>query len=247
MNIDEAREKLIVALDVESTEQALDLVEQLKPWAGMFKVGMQLFYSQGPAVIKDICRQGVKVFLDLKLHDIPNTVAQAVRVLTRLGVTMFNVHAAGGRAMMRAALESCGEESTALGIPRPLVVAVTVLTSIDQLAFNRELGLSGPVLDRVVAWALLAKECGLDGVVASAQEAAAIRQSCGPDFLIITPGIRPAGAAGGDQKRIVTPAGALAAGASRLVVGRPIIGAPEPVKAARAILSEMVVVVASSM
>ncbi len=239
MNFDQAREKLIVALDVDSTEQALDLVERLKPWAGMFKIGMRLFYSQGPAVVEGLCRRGVKVFLDLKLHDIPNTVAQAVRVLARLGVAMFNVHAAGGSAMMRAAVESCVEQSTALGIPRPLVIAVTVLTSIDQPVFNRELGFSGPILDRVIAWALLAKECGLDGVVASAQEAAAIRQSCGPDFLIVTPGIRPAGAVSGDQKRIVTPAGALAAGVSHLVVGRPIIAAPDPVEAARAVLGEM--------
>jgi orotidine-5'-phosphate decarboxylase len=240
VHISEAREKLIVALDVDSAEQALKLVERLKPWAGLFKVGMELFYSQGPVIINELRRRGVKLFLDLKLHDIPNTVARATRVLTRLGVAMFNVHAAGGRTMMRAALESCQEESAKLGLSRPLVLAVTVLTSIDQLAFNQELGFSGPVADKVVAWALLARECGLDGVVASAHEAGAIRRLCGPDFIIVTPGIRPSGTAGGDQKRIVTPAVALAAGASHLVVGRPIIAAPDPAKAARFILDEMI-------
>ncbi|MGB9802785.1 orotidine-5'-phosphate decarboxylase [Desulfofundulus sp.] len=237
--MNEFREKLIVALDVDSAEQALDLVKLLSPWVGMFKIGMQLFYGQGPAVVEELCRQGVKVFLDLKLHDIPNTVAQAARVLTRLGVAMFNVHAAGGSAMMRAAVESSREEAEILGIPCPLIIAVTVLTSIDQPAFDRELGYTGTIADRVVAWALLAKECGLDGVVASAREAVAIRQSCGPDFLIVTPGIRPAGVTGRDQKRIVTPAGAMAAGANYLVVGRPVISAPDPVKAVRVILDEM--------
>lgn len=240
MEMSRAKEKLIIALDVDRAQQAFSLVDQLEPYTGMFKIGMQLYYSEGPTVVEGLRRRGARVFLDLKLHDIPNTVAKAVRALTRLGVNMFNLHAAGGAAMMRAAVECAREESAATDVPRPLVIAVTVLTSIDQPAFNREMGLSGPISDRVVAWSLLAKECGLDGVVASAREAAAIRQACGPDFLIVTPGIRSAGAASGDQKRVMTPAGALAAGASHLVVGRPVTSAPDPVEAARALLEEMV-------
>ncbi|MBE3588935.1 MAG: orotidine-5'-phosphate decarboxylase, partial [Thermoanaerobacteraceae bacterium] len=146
---------------------------------------------------------------------------------------------AGGRDMMRAAVESAGEAAAAMGVNRPLVIAVTVLTSINQQTFNREMGLAGPILDRVVAWALLAGECGLDGVVASAREAEAIRRACGPDFIIVTPGIRPAGADAYDQKRVMTPSQALAAGASHLVVGRPIIAAPDPVEAAGNLLKEI--------
>ncbi|OAT86736.1 orotidine-5'-phosphate decarboxylase [Desulfotomaculum copahuensis] len=239
MELDKAREKLIVALDVDTKEQALQLVELLQPYAGMFKTGMQLFYSAGPAVVSVLKERGAGVFLDLKLHDIPNTVGHAAAVLTRLGVSMLTVHAAGGAAMMRAAAAAAGEEADRLKIRRPRVLAVTVLTSIDEQAFNRELGLSGTVQDRVAAWSALARECGLDGVVASAREAALVCRECGPDFLVVTPGIRPAGAGSGDQRRIMTPAAALAAGASHLVVGRPVTGAPDPAAAARALLAEM--------
>lgn len=239
MKVCEAKEKLIIALDVDRASRAFSLVERLNPFAGMFKIGMELFYSQGPPVVEGLIRRQGRVFLDLKLHDIPHTVARTSRVLTRLGVAMFNVHAGGGRDMMRAAVESAGEAAAAMGVNRPLVIAVTVLTSINQQAFTRELGLDGSILDRVVAWALLARECGLDGVVASAREAAAIRQACGPDFVIVAPGIRPAGADAGDQKRVMTPSQALAAGASHLVVGRPVIAAPDPVEAARNLLREI--------
>ncbi|MQL51197.1 orotidine-5'-phosphate decarboxylase [Desulfofundulus thermobenzoicus] len=239
MKVCEAKEKLIIALDVDRASRAFSLVERLNPFAGMFKIGMELFYSQGPPVVEGLIRRRGRVFLDLKLHDIPHTVARTSRVLTRLGVAMFNVHAAGGRDMMRAAVESAGEAAAAMGVNRPLVIAVTVLTSINQQAFTRELGLDGSILDRVVAWALLARECGLDGVVASAREAAAIRQACGPDFVIVAPGIRPAGADAGDQKRVMTPSQALAAGASHLVVGRPVIAAPDPVEVARNLLREI--------
>lgn len=237
--MEQYREKLIVALDVDEAYYACQLAERLKPWVGMFKVGMQLFYSQGPAVVEALQQMGAKVFLDLKLHDIPRTVASASRALTRLGVSMFNVHAAGGADMMRAAVESAWEEAAARNLKRPLVIAVTVLTSIDQPIFARELGFNGSILERVVAWASLAKKCGLDGVVASAHEAAAIRQACGPNFLIVTPGIRPAGAQVGDQKRVTTPASALKAGATHLVVGRPVTGAPDPIEAVKSLLGEI--------
>ncbi len=230
---------MIVALDVDEASRACRLAECLAPWVGMFKVGMQLFYGQGPAVVEALRRTGARVFLDLKLHDIPRTVAGASRVLARLGVSMFNVHAAGGAEMMRAAAEAAREEAAAMGLPPPLVLAVTVLTSIDQEAFARELGFGGRISEKVVAWALLARECGLDGVVASAREAAAIRQSCGPDFLIVTPGIRPAGAPAGDQKRVATPAEALKAGATHLVVGRPVTEAADPVEAVKGLLAEI--------
>lgn len=228
-----------MALDVDEASRACRLAECLAPWVGMFKVGMQLFCSRGPAVVKALQRTGARVFLDLKLHDIPRTVARTSRVLARLGVGMFNVHAAGGAEMMRAAAAAAREEAAARGLPPPLVLAVTVLTNINQEVFSRELGFQGTILEKAVAWALLARECGLDGVVASAREAAAIRQVCGPNFLIVTPGIRPAGAAAGDQKRVATPAEALKAGATHLVVGRPVTGAADPVAAVKGLLAEI--------
>ncbi|SHE35166.1 orotidine-5'-phosphate decarboxylase [Desulforamulus putei] len=234
-----AKEKLIVALDVNTTEAALELVRKLSPRVGMFKVGMQLFYSAGPDVVRRIKEEGVRVFLDLKLHDIPNTVAQAARALAGLGADIINVHAAGGTAMMRAAAGAVRERAAALGLPAPLVISVTVLTSIDQPVFQQELGYSGDIQGKVRAWAILTKEAGLDGVVASPKEIAVIREACGDDFKIITPGIRPAWSVSDDQKRIMTPAEAIDQGASYLVVGRPVTGDADPSAAAQKILSEM--------
>jgi len=235
-----SKEKLIVALDVDSRIRAMELVNKLAGNVGLFKVGMELFYAEGPGIIHDITANGAKVFLDLKLHDIPNTVGRAARVLARYGAAIINVHAAGGRDMMRAARESAAEEAQKHGLPMPMVVAVTILTSIDQNAFNHEIGLTGAIKDRVQAWALLSMESGLDGVVCSPQEIALVRKTCGPDFNIITPGIRPTGTALGDQRRVMTPSEAVRAGASHIVIGRPITGASDPVAAAGAISGELV-------
>lgn len=235
-----AKESLIVALDVDTKEEALKLTQKLSPYAGFFKVGMQLFYSHGPEIIGLIKDQGVKVFLDLKLHDIPHTVGQAARVLAGLGADMINVHASGGATMMRQAAEAVRERASALALPTPLVISVTVLTSIDAQVFNHEIGLPGTIQDKVKAWANMTQEAGLDGVVASPREIEIIRQTCGPEFKIITPGIRPAWAAAGDQKRIMTPGKAIKQGASYIVVGRPITGNAEPTAAAQKIVSEII-------
>lgn len=234
-----AKKKIIVALDVDEAEKAQDLIAKLSPYVGMFKVGMQLFYKAGPEVVRHIKAQGVKVFLDLKLHDIPNTVGQASRVLAGLGADIINVHAAGGVTMMKAAATAVKESAAAQNIPAPLVISVTVLTSIDQYAFNHEVGITGDIKERVRTWSLLTKEAGLDGVVASPQEISVIREACGQEFKIITPGIRPTWAASGDQKRIMNPADAILQGASYLVVGRPITANQDPVVAAQRIQSEI--------
>lgn len=230
---------LIIALDFDNIDQAMDLAEKIGPYAGGFKVGMQLYYSAGQEILRRFRESDLPVFVDLKLHDIPNTVAGATRALTRQGASILNVHAAGGKAMMQAAAFAAQAEAEKAGLNRPLVVAVTVLTSIDQEAFRQEMGYSSAIQDRVVDWASLAQEAGLDGVVASPLEIAAIRKACGPDFVIITPGIRPAGTAVNDQKRTLTPAEALQQGASYLVVGRPVTAAPNPIESARAILNEI--------
>lgn len=234
-----SKEKLIVALDVSTRDKALELVRELAHEVGFFKVGMELFYGAGPAIVQEIVAAGSKVFLDLKLHDIPNTVGRATRVLAGLGASIINVHAAGGRVMMEAAREAAAEEAKRLGLPAPLVVAVTILTSIDQASFNRELGFAGPVEDRVRAWALLAREAGLDGVVCSPREIRLVRDVCGPDFKIITPGIRPVGFGPDDQSRVLTPGEAVQAGASYIVVGRPITAATNRVEAARGIIRDI--------
>ncbi len=226
-----ARERLIVALDVSSADAALRLVDLLRGEVGLFKVGSQLFSSAGPALVRELHARGLGVFLDLKYHDIPNTVANAVSAATQLGVTLLDVHALGGRAMIEAAAGA-----------RPAVgarlLAITVLTSHDEETL-RELGLTGPLSAAVTRLALLAQRAGADGVVASPHEIALVRAACGPDFLIVTPGIRPAGARAGDQARAATPAAAIRAGADYIVVGRPILEAAEPAAAARAIVEEM--------
>jgi orotidine-5'-phosphate decarboxylase len=226
-----ARDRLVVALDVPSAEEALVLVDRLAGLAGMFKVGSQLFTASGPDLVRGLVARGEKVFLDLKYHDIPNTVAGAVSAACRLGVSLLDVHALGGKAMMEAAVGAMPAMGTRL-------LAITVLTSHDAAGLD-ELGVAGEVTDTVRRLALLAHAAEVDGVVASPQEVPIVREACGRDFLIVTPGIRPAGARTGDQARSATPATALKAGADLLVVGRPIIDAPDPAAAARAILREM--------
>ncbi len=228
------KKKLIVALDVPTLEQARKLVETLSPAVEYFKIGKELFTSEGPAVVKMVHDLGGKVFLDLKFHDIPNTVAGAVRSAAKLGVWMVNVHASGGADMMREAANAAAASSKP-----PIVIGVTVLTSMNEEGL-KEIGVSGVAVgEQVVRLAKLAKSNGLGGVVASAQEAPSLRRAFGKDFLIVTPGVRPAGAAVGDQKRVLTPKDAIAAGADCLVVGRPITESPDPKAAAEAILKEM--------
>jgi orotidine-5'-phosphate decarboxylase len=233
-------DKLLVALDVESGERAMHLVDALRGLAGGFKIGNRLFTSEGPALVRRIVDAGSRVFLDLKYHDIPNTVEQAVEAAVGTGAWMINVHAAGGTAMMQAAARAARETSARLGRPAPVMIGVTVLTSMDQEAL-RAIGVERPVLDQVIALARLTREAGLQGVVASAQETPAIRQACGPEFQIVTPGIRgaAAGAKRNDQSRTMGPAEAIRAGASYIVVGRPIIAAPDPPAAAAAIVEEL--------
>jgi orotidine-5'-phosphate decarboxylase len=231
-----ARDQLIVALDVESADAGARLAESLRDRVGLFKVGFQAFTAEGPLLARYLVASGHKVFLDLKFHDIPNTVKSAAREAARLGASIFNVHATGGRGMMQAALE--GAQEAASGRLRPLVVAVTVLTSLSGRDLE-EIGIVGNPDEAVVRLAKLAQAAGLDGVVASAKEIAAIRQACGPKFVIITPGIRPASAAADDQARVATPAAAIQAGANFLVVGRPITQAADPAATAEAIVSEM--------
>ena len=230
-------DRLVVALDVPSATAAIEMAGRLAGRAGLFKVGLELFCAAGPGVVPEIADAG-RVFLDLKLHDIPNTVAGAVRSLVPLAPAMLTVHAAGGPAMMRAASEAAGDAAARLGVAPPRLVAVTVLTALDDEAF-RQAGFTGTIGDTVLRLAHLAAGAGLDGVVASAGETPALRREMGPDFLIITPGIRPRGAAAGDQRRLFSPAAAVRAGASHLVVGRPVTGAPDPARAAQDILEEM--------
>ncbi|MFZ5596143.1 MAG: orotidine-5'-phosphate decarboxylase [Bacillota bacterium] len=235
----EGRNGLIVALDVNERGRAIELVDALKGQAGMFKVGMELFYSTGGGIVRDIKEKGCRVFLDLKLHDIPNTVARSCRVLTALGPDIVNVHASGGPDMMREAAAAVRDEAAKLGVPAPMVIAVTILTSIDREMLNGRLGIPGEVRDCVVRWSSLALDCGLDGVVSSPLEVAAIREACGPGFKIITPGVRPAGAETGDQRRVTTPSGAIKAGADYIVVGRPITASADPRESAKKIVEEI--------
>jgi orotidine-5'-phosphate decarboxylase len=233
-------DKLLVALDVESGDRAMQLVTALRGLAGGFKIGNRLFTSEGPALVRRIAESGSRVFLDLKYHDIPNTVEQAVEAAVGTGAWMINVHASGGSAMMQAAARAARDTSAKLGRPAPLMIAVTVLTSMEQGAL-RAVGVERPVLDQVIALARLTQEAGLQGVVASAQETPAIRTACGPDFQIVTPGIRgaSAGTDRNDQSRTMGPAEAIRAGASYIVVGRPIIAAQDPRAAAAAIVEEL--------
>lgn len=227
------KDKLIIALDVETPTKALDLVRQLHDVAGMFKVGSQLFTSAGPQIVRDIIALGSKVFLDLKFHDIPHQVAGAARAAAELGVSLFTVHASGGSEMMRravAAVTDAGETK---------VLAITVLTSIDENILS-QLGVTSSPGDSVLRLVSLAESSGVDGVVASPQEVETIRHAVpNPNFLIVTPGIRPSASESEDQKRVATPAAAIAAGASYLVVGRPVTGASNPLTAATEIIRDM--------
>jgi orotidine-5'-phosphate decarboxylase len=224
-------------LDVDTVAEARAMADRLRGVVGGFKIGSRLFTSEGPAFVEELASRGDHVFLDLKFHDIPNTVAGAITAATRLGVWMVNVHASGGRAMMRAARDAAHEEAARRSRPAPLVIAVTMLTSLDQEALT-EIGLTAAVAAQVERLAALTESAGLDGVVASPQEIAIIRRRCAPDFTIVTPGIRGVGDSKGDQSRTLSAPDALAAGASYLVVGRPIIAAADPRAAAERIAAE---------
>ena len=233
-------DRLLIALDVASAADALALADRLRGVAGGFKIGSRLFTAEGPRVVAALAERGDRVFLDLKFHDIPNTVATAITAATELGVWMVNVHAAGGTHMMEAALNAARDAASRAGRTPPLVIAVTVLTSMSEPALA-ETGVTGRVMDQVLRLATLTRAAGLHGVVASPLETAAIRAACGDDFIIVTPGIRGAEAvaAKDDQERTMGPAEAMAAGASYIVVGRPIIAAPDPRQAAERIAAAL--------
>jgi orotidine-5'-phosphate decarboxylase len=230
----EAKDRICLALDVDAAEKAVALASELKDHVGLYKIGKALFTSAGPDVVAMVTEAGGKVFLDLKYHDIPNTVKGASRAAALLGVAMFNIHCAGGRAMMEAAVD--GAKS---GGKPPLVIGVTVLTSLDQEILKEEVGLDIPLQDLVRKYALLAKDAGLDGVVASPKEIGIVKEACGKDFLVITPGIRPRWASKDDQKRTNAPSDAIRAGADYLVIGRPISASPDRKRAAQKILEEI--------
>jgi len=233
-------DKLLIALDVPSGGEALQLADTLRGSVGGFKIGNQLFTAEGPVIVRTLAAKGDRVFLDLKFHDIPNTVASAVAAATSLGAWMINVHAAGGLKMMQAAAETARRTAAAEGRPAPRMIAVTVLTSMSGEALAQT-GVSGAVIEQVSRLAKLAQHAGLDGVVASPQETSVIRALCGDAFEIVTPGIRGGSASTtkNDQERTMSPGEAIAAGASYIVVGRPVIAAPDPRKAAERIAEEI--------
>jgi orotidine-5'-phosphate decarboxylase len=234
------KDKIIVALDVDTEMDALELVRKLKDDVGAFKVGLELFNSTGPGIFQTLRQAGAgRIFYDCKFHDIPNTVAGASRAAAKMGVWMFNVHTTGGSAMMKAAVDAARSTAAQAGLEPPLLIGVTILTSIDETILREELRVSSDVKSQVVNLALLAKSSGMNGVVASPHEIGAIREACGKDFLIITPGVRPAGADIGDQKRVMTPGMAVSSGADYVVIGRPITKAEDPVAAAKAIAEEI--------
>ncbi len=234
-----ARERLVLALDVNNFKKAEELVDKLTDYVGVFKIGNQLFTAEGTKVIKMVQEKGGKVFLDLKFHDIPNTVARAAEVVSKLGVYIFDIHTSGGYEMMKATVEASKKLSFALGISKPLILGVTLLTSINQEILEKEIGIKKSLEEQVVHLAKLAEAAGLDGVVASPWEIKALRAACGEGFVILTPGIRPAGKSDDDQKRIMTPQEAIKLGADFIVIGRPITNATNPVKASQEILKEM--------
>jgi orotidine-5'-phosphate decarboxylase len=241
LSLRQAGGKVMVALDKPDAPAALRLADQLADTGCWMKVGMELYYAVGPSVVRELKTRGFKVFLDVKMHDIPNTVRGGARSITRLGVDLFNVHAAGGLSMMKAAAEGVGQAVAAGDTERtPLVIAVTQLTSTNQAVLSEEIGISGSIEDTVIRYARLAREAGLNGVVASPLEAGAVKAACGADFITVTPGIRPRGSEAGDQSRITTPREAVEGGSDYIVIGRPITAADNPKLAFDMILKEMI-------
>ncbi len=234
----DARAHLAVALDLTDPAALLALARRLAPEAGLLKVGLEAFVAEGPSLVKALVGSGAGVFLDLKLHDIPNTVAKAAAAAVRTGASILNCHAAGGAEMMKAFGEGARSAAAGAGLEAPKLIAVTILTSLDAAAV-RAVGLEGSPREAARRLAILAKESGLDGVVCSPQEIETIRAACGREFILVVPGVRPAGSGAGDQKRVATPSEAIRVGADLLVVGRPITGAPDPAAAARAIVAEI--------
>jgi orotidine-5'-phosphate decarboxylase len=234
-----AKDKLIVALDVDTAAQALDLFHALREVVGMFKIGSQLFTAAGPDIVRQIVARGGRVFLDLKFHDIPNTVAAAGVEAARLGVSIFNVHASGGVDMLKRTADAVAENAQREDLAKPKIIAVTLLTSMDQTSLQ-QIGINDEPSAMVARQARLAADCGLDGVVASPREIQLIRRTISsPDFLIVTPGIRPGNDTKDDQKRTLTAAEAISAGADYLVVGRPILRDEDPVAAAERVVAEI--------
>ncbi len=234
-----AKERLIIALDVDNLKVAGNLVDKLSDYVNIFKIGNQLFTAEGTQAIKMIKEKGKEVFLDLKFHDIPNTVARAAEAATRLGVYIFNLHISGGLEMMRAAVEASKNASLTWEIRKPIILGVTILTSINQKILEEEIGMKKGLEEQVAHLAKLAQAAGLDGVIASSREIEIIRKVCGEDFIILTPGMRPAGKLMHDQKRVMTPGEAIKKGADFIVVGRPVREAVNPVQAVREIIEEM--------
>jgi len=234
-----AKERLIVALDVDSDTEALAIVAELRDTVGLFKVGHQLFTAYGPDIVRRIIGAGGRVFLDLKYHDIPNTVAKASAEAVKLGVSIFNVHSLGGFDMMKAAVESAGETAQKNNLPMPMVLAVTVLTSMDEKSLRKELKITRSLQRQVSHLARLAQRAGMSGVVASPQEVRMLRRAVRGAFVILTPGVRPAWAGQDDQKRVMTPGEAVKAGADFIVLGRPVLKAADRRDAVRKILEEI--------
>ncbi len=233
-----AHERVFCALDTTSLDSALALARAVRGAVGGLKLGLEFFSARGRDGVAAVAAEGLPIFLDLKLHDIPNTVAGAVRALTPLAPAFMTIHAQGGPAMMRAARQAAEEAAASAGIPRPRLLAVTVLTSLDDADLNA-MGVPGAAAEQVLRLAALAAGSGMDGVVCSSHEIAALRERLGPDFILMVPGIRPGGAAVGDQKRVMTPGEAVSLGASYLVIGRPITEASDPAAAARSIAAEL--------
>lgn len=237
---EQATKRICLALDVDDAERAVHLVRILKDHVGLIKVGLELFSAAGPAVVRTIIEIGAPVFLDLKLHDIPNTVSRTARMLTRLGVSMFNVHGTGGEEMIHAAVTAAHEEAEKIGSDVPAVLVVTVLTSINQQILQNQLLVGATIEDAVYHYAAMADAQGAAGVVASPLEIEGVRKKCRKDFIIVTPGVRPAGVALGDQKRVTTPAQAIIKGSDFVVIGRPILAAKDPVGAAESIVNDII-------
>jgi orotidine-5'-phosphate decarboxylase len=239
----EAAGRIMVALDYASADSAEQLIKQLEGIPCYVKVGMQLFYAAGPDFVSRLKARGYKIFLDLKMHDIPNTVKGGAEIVAKLGVDVFNVHAAGGRHMMESAMEGVDKALTGFqagAVTRPLVIGVTQLTSTNEQVMNQEIGIAGSVEEAVLRYAVLAKEAGLSGVVTSPLEVIRIKAACGDSFVTVTPGIRPVGADVGDQSRVMTPSEAFEQGTDYVVIGRPITASPDPRKMLESIIDSIV-------